>query len=74
MKPTDIWTNYKEWTPKEMCRPFKYDKDGNVIDKHCHHDASPRGSQDGGTQKLKGNYERSKIPQQLCEEIIDSLI
>lgn len=74
MKPTDIWTNYHEWTPKEMCKPFKYDKNGNVIDKHCHHDASPRGSQDGGTQKLKGNYERSKIPQQLCEEIIDSLI
>lgn len=73
MKPTDIWTNYDGWLPKEMCRPFKYDDKGNVIDKHCHHDASPRGSQDGGTQKLKGNYERSKIPQQLCEEIIDSL-
>ena len=73
MKPTDIWTNHKEWIPRPMCSYYKYDAQGNVINQHCHHDPSPRGTQNGGTQKLKGNYERSKIPQQLCEEIIYSL-
>jgi len=74
MKPTDIWTNNLNWQPKPMCKPFKYDyssnPEGEVIDRHCHHDASPRGTQTGGTQKLKGNHERSKIPHQLCIEIL----
>ena len=46
MKPTDIWTNNLNWQPKPMCKPFKYDynsnPEGEVIDRHCHHDASPR--------------------------------
>jgi hypothetical protein len=57
MKPTDIWTN-SNWTPRPMC------KNGDS----CHVSA-PRGSQTG-TQGLKGNHERSKIPYELCKEIL----
>ena len=71
-KPTDIWTNSKTWTPRPMCRNYKYDKEGNIINKHCHHESARRGATTG-TQGKKGSYERSKIPQQLCEEIIKSL-
>ena len=69
-KPTDIWSNHiynlfnpNGWIPKPMCF------NGNV---NCHHEAAPRGSKTG-TQGLKNNYERSKIPNQLCKEIIQSL-
>lgn len=58
MKPTDIWTNSKLWFPRPMC------KNGDK----CHVSA-PRGSRTG-TQGLKNNYERSKIPYDLCDEII----
>lgn len=71
-KPTDIWTNSKTWIPREMCRNYKYDKSGNVIDKHCHHESARRGAKTG-TQGKKGSYERSKIPEQLCEEILKSI-
>ena len=60
MKPTDIWTNNSDWKPKPMC------KNGAP----CHTPA-PRGSKTG-TQGLKDNYERSKIPNELCQEVIDS--
>lgn len=63
-KPTDIWTNSNEWVPRPVC------KNGN---KDCHHQPAPRGSKTG-TQGIKGSYERSKIPQELCEEIIKSVI
>ena len=62
-KPTDIWTNSTTWIPRPAC------KNGN---KDCHHQPSPRGSRTG-TQGLNKSYNRSKIPQQLCEEIIKSL-
>lgn len=71
-KPTDIWTNSKTWKPRPECRNYKYDKDGNIINKHCHHESARRGSRTG-TQGRKGSYERSLIPQQLCEEVIISL-
>lgn len=58
MKPTDIWTNCKEWKPKPMC------KNGD----NCHISA-PRGFKTG-TQGLKGSIERSVVPKELCEEII----
>lgn len=58
MKPTDIWTNNEVWSPRPMC------KNGSP----CHTPA-PRGSRTG-TQGLKGNYERSKIPTELCLEVI----
>lgn len=60
MKPTDIWTNSRAWNPRPMC------KNGSPC-----HEAAPRGSRTG-TQGLKGNYERSKIPNDLCVEIIKS--
>jgi site-specific DNA-cytosine methylase len=62
-KPTDIWTNSKTWTPRPMCH------NGN---KNCHHQPAPRGSKTG-TQGKKGSYERSKIPNELCVEILGSL-
>ena len=71
-KPTDIWTNSKTWTPREKCRNFKYDKEGNIINRHCHHESARRGAKTG-TQGRKGSFDRSKIPAQLCEEIIKSL-
>lgn len=71
MKPTDIWSNHlysvfnpNGWQPKSMCF------NGN---KNCHHEPAPRGSRTG-TQGLKGNYERSKIPSKLCEEILKNVI
>lgn len=63
-KPTDIWTNSETWNPRKEC------KNGN---KNCHHQSSPRGSKTG-TQGRKGSYERSIIPSQLCEEIINSIL
>ena len=60
MKPTDIWTNSEKWIPRPMC------KNGD----DCHI-AAPRGSRTG-TQGLKGAYERSKIPEDLCLEILKS--
>ncbi len=62
-KPTDIWTNSKDWKPRPIC------KNGN---KDCHHTPAPRGSKTG-TQGRKGSYERSLIPKELCTEILMSL-
>lgn len=66
-KPTDIFSNNLYsifnplgWYPRAKCF------NGN---KNCHHEAAPRGSKTG-TQGKKGNYERSKIPYELCLEII----
>ena len=57
MKPTDLWHNL-DWTPRKMC------KNGMPCQ------AAPRGSRTG-TQGLKGNYERSKVPRDLCLEILE---
>ena len=62
-KPTDIWTNIDAWIPRPVCH------NGN---KDCHHEAAPRGSKTG-TQGLKNSYEKSKVPEQLCEEILCTL-
>jgi len=70
MKPTDIFTNFKQWIPREMCKNFKYDSLGNIIDKHCHHESARRGSKTG-TQGSKNNFERSKIPKELIKEILE---
>jgi site-specific DNA-cytosine methylase len=61
-KPTDIWTNSKTWIPRPVCH------NGN---KNCHHQPAPRGSKTG-TQGKKDSYNRSKIPSQLCFEILKS--
>lgn len=58
MKPTDIWTNI-DWIPRQMC------KNGQPC-----HEAAPRGSRTG-TQGLKNDFERSKVPYQLCCELIE---
>ena len=71
-KPTDIWTNSPNWTPRKGCHNYKYDKDGNVINKHCHHEAAPRGARTG-TQGRKNSYEASKIPNELCVEVLESV-
>lgn len=70
MKPTDIWSNNinslfnpNGWKPRPKCF------NGN---RKCHHEPAPRGSKTG-TQGLKNNYERSKIPALLCKEIIKSI-
>jgi hypothetical protein len=70
-KPTDIWTNSKTWIPRPECHNYKYDKQGNIINKHCHHESSRRGTKTD-TQGKKGHYERSKIPKELCLEILRS--
>tara|TARA_R110002072_G_scaffold35143_3_gene104280 strand:- start:35 stop:658 length:624 start_codon:yes stop_codon:yes gene_type:complete len=69
-KPTDIWSNHiyslfntEGWQPRQECF------NGNV---NCHHQSAPRGSRTG-TQGLKNNYERSKVPSELCKEILLSL-
>ena len=59
MKPTDIWTNHPNPQFKPVC------KNGD----NCHEKA-PRGSRTG-TQGLKDAKERSIIPEQLCEHIVD---
>jgi hypothetical protein len=70
MKPTDIFTNRLDiWNPKPICKNFKYDEAGEVIDRHCHHQIARRGMPTG-TQGLKNNFERSKIPERLMLEII----
>jgi hypothetical protein len=58
MKPTDIWTNNANWHPRPMC------KNGDP----CHVSA-PRGSRTG-TQGLKNNHERSRVPYDLLYEIL----
>lgn len=73
MKPTDIWTNSKVWEPRPMCRNYKYDSEGNIVDKHCHHQTARRGAKTG-TQGRKGSYERSMIPKELCVEILESTL
>jgi site-specific DNA-cytosine methylase len=72
-KPTDIWTNSKTWIPREECHNYKYDKEGNIVNKHCHHESARRGAKTG-TQGRQDSYNRSKIPNELCVEILSSLI
>lgn len=58
-KPTDIFTNHPSPNFKPPC------KRGAT----CHISA-PRGSRTG-TQGLKGSVERSRIPEELCNHIVD---
>lgn len=70
-KPTDIWSNHiynplfnpDGWKPRPECW------NGNI---NCHHEKAPRGSKTG-TQGLKGSYERSTYPPELCLEILRSV-
>lgn len=58
MKPTDIWTNLPN--PNFPCC-----KNGDKC-----HEASPRGSSTG-TQGIKGAKDRSRIPDALCDYIVE---
>ena len=57
MKPTDLWSNIK-LNLKPMC------KNGD----DCH-ESAPRGSRTG-TQGLNNAFERSKVPEELCSDIL----
>lgn len=59
MKPTDIWTNHPNPNFKPVC------KNGDSC-----HVAAPRGSRTG-TQGRKNSIERSLIPTQLCDHIVN---
>ena len=59
MKPTDIWTNHPN---PEFLPPCK---NGDT----CHVSA-PRGSSTG-TQGIIGSIDRARIPEKLCEHIVD---
>ena len=58
MKPTHIFTNYPN--PE-----FKHCKNGDSC-----HVAAPRGSQTG-TQGIKGSVDRSRIPDKLCDYVVE---
>lgn len=58
MKPTHIFTNYPD--PQ-----FKHCKNGDSC-----HEKAPRGSRTG-TQGIKGSVDRSRIPDKLCEYIVE---
>ena len=61
-KPTDIWSNLKNWIPK-TCKNNNPD---------CNHERAPRGSKTG-TQGLKGAKDRSRIPAALFDEIFNHM-
>ena len=59
MKPTDIRTNHPDPQFKPPC------KNGDPC-----HEKAPRGSRTG-TQGLSNSKEKARIPQLLCEHIVD---
>lgn len=58
-KPTDIWTNLPNWTPK-TCRNGSKD-----------HQEARRGAKTG-TQGLRGATDRSVVPAKLCQELLNA--
>jgi len=69
-KPTDLWTSFP--IVVKTCKNYKYNKNGEIIDRHCHHEAARRGAATG-TQGMNGNYERSKVPSDLINSILDQI-
>ena len=61
MKPTDLWGYVPGWIPREPC------KNGQPC-----HIAAPRGSKTG-TQGLKGAKDRSRVPYDLGQEILEAI-
>lgn len=59
MKPTDIWTNHAAPQFKPPC------KNGAPC-----HEASPRGSRTTGTTGMRSKVDRARIPEQLCNHIV----
>lgn len=73
-KPTDIWSNHirnlfnlNGWQPRPVCH------NNNM---KCHHDKNPRGVwvNGVGTQGKNTNYEKSKVPHDLCLEILKACL
>jgi hypothetical protein len=60
-KPTDLWGDVVNWTPRPMCQP------GSTC-----HEAAPRGSRTG-TQGLKGSKQRSMVAPDLSRELRDAI-
>ena len=70
-KPTHIFTNNLRsatnphgWQPRPECF------NGNP---KCHHERAPRGSRTG-TQGKTDHYERSRVPEALCKEVLTAAI
>ena len=61
MKPTDLWGQVKDWTPRQPC------KNGQSC-----HEAAPRGSRTG-TQGLKDAKLRSMVPLELSVELLAAI-
>lgn len=65
-KPTDIWTNCKEWKGQKVCSPGS----------KCHESAKrgqDKGSQSIGGGTKRGSILRAVIPGKLFEEIFDAI-
>jgi len=60
-KPTDIWSNFP-WAARPMC------KNGDPC-----HVAAPRGSRTPGSTQGHKTVDRSRLPEQLCLEIIEAV-
>ena len=62
MKPTDLWGTVANWVERTPC------KNGMTC-----HEAAPRGSSTG-TQGIKGARDRSRVPYQVGEEILQAIM
>jgi hypothetical protein len=60
MKPTDIWTNNHFWVPRPRC------SNGDPC-----HERAPRGAKTG-TQGRSTYLERSRLPEELCVEVLEA--
>jgi len=61
MKPTDLWGDVPGWTSREAC------KNGATC-----HESAPRGSKTG-TQGRSATKDRSRVPYQLGEEVMNAI-
>ena len=67
MKPTDLWGVFPRGFIPKMCKNHKFDEEGNIIDRKCHHEKARRGAKTG-TQGLDKD-DRSRIPFDLTLEL-----
>lgn len=79
MKPTDLWGNvFYSFLNPDGYQPRRICFNNNP---HCHHERSPRyatlkasgETRTGGTVMLKNAHERSKMPRELCAELVRSV-
>ena len=67
MKPTDLWGSFPLGFEPKMCKNHKFNSDGKIINRKCHHQIAQRGDKTG-TQGLK-KVDRSRIPYDLTKEL-----